>query len=198
MNENECSCLKRDEPIVGVLLQRSFPVIKVPNWRQLSLKLMHLKQVGLVALSCLFLFTAFGSSALADNFDKEDLQGRNFAQRDLTSDSFVKANLKFADLRNVKAMGTSLFGANLAGTDLSGADLSEATLDMANLRQANLKNALFVDSLMWMAKMENSDIEGADFTNALMRSDTQADLCERASGTNPVTGVPTRDSLDCD
>ena len=180
------------------VLQKSFPVTKLPNWKQLSSILLHLRRVGLLALSCLICFTTFSHPVFADNFDKEDLQGRDFAERDLTGDSFVKANLKFANLRDVNAVGTSLFGANLVGTDLSGADLSEATLDMANLREANLKDALFVDSLMWMAKMEHSDIEGADFTNALMRSDTQADLCQRATGINSVTGVSTRDSLDCD
>ena len=184
---------------MGILLQMYFPAISKENRKHSgSIFAAQLRRIGLLALSCILCFAIISPCALADNFDKEDLQGRNFAGRDLTNDSFAKANLKFADLNNVNAVGTSLFGANLFGTDLRGADLSEATLDMANLRQANLKGALFVDSNMWLAKLEGSDIEGADFTNALMRSDAQVELCQRAAGVNPVTRVSTRDSLDCE
>lgn len=44
------------------------------------------------------------------------------------------------------------------------------------------------------------DITGADFTDALLRKDIVKSLCKRpdAAGTNPTTGVDTRDSLLCD
>lgn len=40
-------------------------------------------------------------------------------------------------------------------------------------------------------------IEGADFTDALLRKDVQMNLCKIAKGTNPTTGVDTRESLGC-
>ena len=40
-------------------------------------------------------------------------------------------------------------------------------------------------------------IAGADFTDALIRKDVAKDLCKIASGINPTTGVPTRESLGC-
>lgn len=42
-----------------------------------------------------------------------------------------------------------------------------------------------------------ASIEGADFTDALMRKDVEASLCKLAKGTNPVTGTETRESLHC-
>jgi hypothetical protein len=40
-------------------------------------------------------------------------------------------------------------------------------------------------------------ISGADFTDALIRKDVQQGLCKFAEGTNPITGVDTRESLYC-
>jgi hypothetical protein len=51
---------------------------------------------------------------------------------------------------------------------------------------------------MWLAKVEDTQIEGADFTNALIRTDALHALCAHASGINPVTGRATRDTLECD
>jgi hypothetical protein len=48
------------------------------------------------------------------------------------------------------------------------------------------------------AQLRNlKSIEGADFTDALMRKDVQMSLCKIARGVNPKTGVATADSLGC-
>lgn len=45
--------------------------------------------------------------------------------------------------------------------------------------------------------LAGAQIEGADFTNALVDKTQQMALCRYAAGTNPVTGADTRKSLGC-
>jgi len=40
-------------------------------------------------------------------------------------------------------------------------------------------------------------IEGADFTDVIVRSDINKTLCKLAKGTNEKTGVDTYESLNC-
>ncbi len=67
--------------------------------------------------------------------------------------------------------------------NLEGADLSDAILEGAMLSNAQFRLV--------------KSIKGADFTDALVRKDVAASLCKIASGTNPTTGVDTRESLNC-
>ena len=43
----------------------------------------------------------------------------------------------------------------------------------------------------------SAKIEGSDWTDVVLRKDAHDALCTRASGTNPTTGVDTRESLVC-
>ena len=136
--------------------------------------------------------------AHAEDYTKRDLQGRSFAGEDITQSTFLKTNLRDSDLSQIKAMGVNLFGANLSRANLQGADLRGATLDMSNLRGADLRDANLENSMMWLAQVDQAQIEGADFTNALIRSDTLSTLCEMAMGVNSTTGRATRETLECD
>lgn len=141
---------------------------------------------------------AFTAPICAEDYTKEFLVGADFSGRVLTDSSFTKANLREINLSNADLRGVSFFGANLEGANLEGADLRNATLDTARLSRANLKNANLEGAFAFNAKFEAAMIEGADFTDVDMRQDVVTALCDRATGTNSVTGRNTRETLNCD
>jgi uncharacterized protein YjbI with pentapeptide repeats len=69
----------------------------------------------------------------------------------------TSAHLEKSSLTDIFLNDTVLDDANLSDADLTFADLSSASLKNANLSRANLKYVLFYDT----------DLEGADFTDAI-------------------------------
>ena len=64
---------------------------------------------------------------------------------------------------------------------------------------ANLKNIIAVGSYFGQSLLDVKTLEGGDFTDAQIPIKTLKLVCEREDvrGSNPVTGVDTRDSLMC-
>lgn len=83
--------------------------------------------------------------------------------------------------------------ANLRGVDATG-----AFFDYALLRGADVRGSIFESANFIRADMGEMDVTDADFTDALIDNYELQGLCATASGTNPVTGVDTRDSLHCE
>ena len=79
----------------------------------------------------------------------------------------------------------------------AGIENAVAALGTARLVKANLTNAILEGTYAFNAKFAGATIEGADFTDALLRDDEIEHLCEVASGVNPTTGRATRESLMC-
>ena len=46
-------------------------------------------------------------------------------------------------------------------------------------------------------RLDGIIITGSDWSDCLLRKDQQKYLCKRAEGTNPVTGISTKESLLC-
>jgi hypothetical protein len=76
--------------------------------------------------------------------------------------------------------------------------LKLTVLDQARFTEANLTNTNLTGAYAFSAQFQGAIIDGADFTDAEMRPDTQKLLCEVAKGKNPITGHDTRASLACD
>jgi hypothetical protein len=104
--------------------------------------------------------------------------------------------IRYSDSLQLGTFG-QIVGHFLSSAYLSGADLSDATLDAAVLDGTDLRNAVLENAFAFNTKFNNVQIAGADFTNVPFRGDVLKTLCASASGSNPVTGRDTRDTLEC-
>ncbi|MBJ7899201.1 MAG: pentapeptide repeat-containing protein [Cyanobacteria bacterium RI_101] len=137
------------------------------------------------------------AEALAVRYDRVNIVEGDFSGQDLQNSVFDHANLRGtdfsdADLRGVRFFSSNLDSANFENADLRGADFESARLTYANFHNARLEGAFGTNT-----KFGEANIEGADFTDMILRPDVEAYLCSRAAGVNPVTGRATKETLYC-
>jgi uncharacterized protein YjbI with pentapeptide repeats len=70
-------------------------------------------------------------------------------------------------------------------------------MDQVDFKQANLENAILSEAILLRSTFDAANIQGADFTDAVLDGEQRRILCETATGVNPQTKEPTRRSLNC-
>ena len=171
--------------------------------RQPSALLARLAAVCLVALTAAFGLLAQpapiwaitapelrGQRALQDL--QPDMHGRNLQQQE-----FLKASLRGFDLSETDLRGAVFNSSDLQEANLRGADLEDVVAFATRFDNSDLREAVLRNGMLMQSRFNGAEIEGADFTNAVLDLPQQKALCQRASGVNPRTGTATRDSLAC-
>lgn len=167
--------------------------------RQLShfySKFLSIMAMLVISVVCLTI-APLSAQAKQLSFSHGALQGRDFSGQELIGSGFANANMESANFTHADLRGAVMSAAVLRNAKLHGANLAGALLDQTDFAKADLSDAILTETILLRSTFDFVNIDGADFTDAIMDGAQRKWLCKKAKGVNSVTGVSTADSLEC-
>ncbi len=137
------------------------------------------------------------SSAAIRSYDDVEATTKDYSHQNLIRAEFTDANLADANFSGADLRGAVFNGTSLAHANLHGVDFSDGIAYITNFSGVDLSDAVLTSAMLLKSIFKGATATGADFSLAVLDRVQVLELCKSASGTNPVTGVDTRESLGC-
>lgn len=133
----------------------------------------------------------------AVNYTYSEIRGQDFSHRNLVGGVFAAADARGASFEGSDVSNSILTKGIFINTNLKDANFTSSLMDRVSFENSDLTNAIFRDAVATSTIFEGANITGADFSDAILDRYQIYQMCKRAEGTNPTTGVETRYSLGC-